>query len=142
MGRRLPGASHATPRAVKEVRVVTTGDEISLNYHSVGLGSAACHAAADWAGACSAPVAVAATAPLAGSGRGSCGGGGELISPFQTTPAGSVRTVPRGRLGVGSRGGKAQNATCMVRGLGSMSKPAFKAHTENYLCQLVFSTAQ
>lgn len=52
---------------------MTTGDEISLNYHSVGLGSAACHAAAGWAGACSDPVAVAAAAPLAGSGRGSWG---------------------------------------------------------------------
>lgn len=28
---------------------MTTGDEISLNYHSVGLGSAACHAASAWA---------------------------------------------------------------------------------------------
>lgn len=73
VGRRPPGASHATPRAVTEVRVVTTGDEISLNYHSVGLGSAACHAAAGWAGACSDPVAVAAAAPLPGSGRGSWG---------------------------------------------------------------------
>lgn len=49
VGRRLRGASHATPRAAEEARVVTTGDEISLNYHSVGLGSAACHAATAWA---------------------------------------------------------------------------------------------
>lgn len=69
---------------------MTTGDEISLNYHSVGLGSAACHAAAAWAGRRLGPGGGAVAAPHASPGES---------APSRRSPRGMSELLPGGSEG-------------------------------------------
>lgn len=116
-----PGASHATPRASEEARVVTTSDEISLNYHSAG------------AGECSLSRSRRrARRRLCPGGRG-CGRPARRLrqrelgaesAPSWRSPGERQNYFPRPQ-GAGEPEKKTgQNTTCTVRGLDSLSSPA------------------
>lgn len=127
VGCRLRGASHATPRAAEEARVVTTGDEISLNYHSVGPGSAACHAAAAGGREPALPRWRWPRPPRAPSPAEGAGG--------QSAPSRRALwgTVPSGGEGWGAPEENYKTQLAQLRGVESVSKRILEAHTENYL---------
>ncbi|XP_027442823.1 uncharacterized protein LOC113918519 [Zalophus californianus] len=119
------------PRASKEARVVTTGDEISLNYHSVGAGECSLSRSR-----CRAPAPALPWWPWLRPPRAQApaeGAGGES-APSRRSPG-----ERRNSQGGGEPEKKTvQNATCTVRGLDPMSKPGW--HTKNYFCESVSYT--
>ena len=126
-----PGASHATPGASEEARVVTTGDEISLHYHSVG------------AGECSLSRSrCLAQTRLCPGGRGCDRPSRRLrqreLGVNQPPPggrAGSVRTIPGGGKGVGRPRRKPCEMQLAQSGVLDSEQPCW--HTENNLCESV-----
>lgn len=103
----------------REAPVVSNSDEISLHNHSVGVGSAASHAATARPGADSARVATAA--PRDSGGR-SWGG----PAPSRLGPA-EASELFQGS-GVGKK--TTQSATCRVSRLDSIRQ--LSRHTENH----------